>query len=122
MNAKKFFYVCAGILLLVIAYSVGAHKAGAQSGGQFAGITSIHAHGSGVEVPLAITTTGDLYARSAAPSQAVTPNGGFACGFQGWGSDCFGADPGWQYMGNVLTGNVAVDQKTWSSVKQGFKK
>jgi hypothetical protein len=40
MNAKKFFYICAGLFLLVAAYSVGAHRANAQAGGQFVGITS----------------------------------------------------------------------------------
>ena len=41
MRAKQFFYVCAGILMLSAAYHLGASRAVAQGGGQFAGITSI---------------------------------------------------------------------------------
>ncbi len=33
MRAKQFFYIATGLLLLVVAYSVGAHQAGAQAGG-----------------------------------------------------------------------------------------
>lgn len=35
--AKKFFYVCAGIFLLVGAYALGARSAGAQLGGEVEG-------------------------------------------------------------------------------------
>lgn len=31
--AKKFFYVCAGVLLLLVGFQVGASRVGAQSGG-----------------------------------------------------------------------------------------
>ena len=31
MRARQFFYVCAGVLLLVVAYSVGASRAQSQS-------------------------------------------------------------------------------------------
>lgn len=68
MNAKRFFYVTAGVLLLAIAYSLGSSRAGAQSGGQFTGI-AVNPNADGSTV--AITSTGDVYARSASPAANV---------------------------------------------------
>lgn len=56
--AKKFFYVCAGLLLLALAYSFGASRAVAQGAGNpFVGIVSAE---SFVTV---ITRSGDVYLR-----------------------------------------------------------
>ena len=39
--AKKFMFVCAGILMLAGAYSFGASSVNAQAGGDFVGISSV---------------------------------------------------------------------------------
>jgi hypothetical protein len=111
MNAKRFFYVCAGLFLLVAAYSLGAHRADAQSGGQFAGI-SVYAG-----TTTAITSSGDVYAINAAPSVAS----GTYCEF-GWSPPYFGCVNTWTYLGNVLGGTVPAAGSTWSGVKGGYRK
>lgn len=112
MNAKRFFYVSAGILLLVVAYSIGARKADAQQGGQFAGITADH----NSRQTVAITTTGDIYARNASPE-------GCSSSATTWKTCTFPADDhGWVYMGNVLGGPIAVEDKSMSDVKASYRK
>ena len=117
MNAKKFFYVCSGLFLLVAAYSVGARRADAQAGGQFAAFTSTLSYPAGYPVPLAITASGDIYTRPVALQ--VDCQGGVS-----WtpaaGGGCI--EPGWVYMGNVLGGSIQVEGKTWSDVKDGYRK
>jgi hypothetical protein len=108
MNAKRFFYVAAGILLLVIAYSIGAHQADAQSGSsQFVGI-SVDPQNSATT---AITSSGDIYARGDNPycdSQHMQ-----------WGGQ--EGSCGWTYMGNVLGGAIAVQSKSMSDVKGAYR-
>ena len=109
---KRFFYVSAGILLLVIAYSIGASRLSAQSGGQFAGITHT------TDGLVAITSTGDIFAHVGAPAMQnyVT------CEIT-WPGSCFGGgDPGWVYMGNVLGGTVPASGTSWSKVKDSYRK
>ena len=114
MNAQRFFYVCAGILMLVIAIAVRAQKVVAQSGtAQFAGIAV-----TPTSQALAITTSGDVYARAA---NVVCNNGTMSWQGYGGAGPC-GNDPGWQFIGNVLAGSVAVDGKTWTGVKQDFRR
>jgi len=112
MNAKRFFYVAAGILLLLIAYTVGTHQAEAQGGGQFAGISSTLNGGF-----VAITSSGDVYMRPAFL--------GCSDGQATWmASNSHGCtnDPGWLYAGNVLGGTIATTPATMSGVKQNYKK
>lgn len=112
MNAKRFFYVSAGILLLVIAYGVGAHRVEAQGGGDFTGI-AVHCNGL-----IAIKGNGDLYFRTAYP--AVQEQGG---GVSWWSSVCSGfSSNGWQYAGNVSGGPIAVEGKSMSDVKGSYRK
>lgn len=111
MNAKGFFYVSAGILFLVIAYSVGARRVDAQSSGDFAGICVSPDRGT-----MAIRSNGDVYARNAVP--VCTGPGSFGW-FNGTAQEC-SAD--WTYMGNVLGGPVPVDAKTMTDVKGTYRK
>ena len=110
MNAKRFFYVCGGILFLIIAYCIGASRVGAQSGGDFTGIAFTQGCAT-----LAIRADGSVFGRYAIPNKA--PSGGVE-----WYT-CTGPsdDHGWQYMGSVL-GTVQSDPKSWSDVKKTFKK
>jgi len=66
--AKKFFYVCAGILMLVAAYSLGAQRVEAQvGGGDFVALVS--ANGL-----IAITNNGDVYKSSAGVNWSYLDN------------------------------------------------
>jgi len=112
MRAKQFFYTSAGILLLVIAYSVGARSVDAQGSAQFTGISTYGTFAT------AITANGDVYARYA----------GLSCidGTAQWyGYGPIGScpnDPGWQFVGNVLGGTIATTPATMSGVKQEYRK
>jgi len=99
MRAKQFFYTSAGILLLVIAYSVGASRAQGQAqGDQIAALINQTTDGS--ERYMAVTTNGDVYT-------AADLNNGI---------------PGaWTFRNNVF-GNVASQGRTWSGVKQQYRK
>lgn len=110
MHAKRFFYLSAGILLLVVAYQLGASSVGAQSGGSFTGIS---VDGNSCNT-VAITSTGDVCARNTVPSSAGNGTWAVLC------SSTF--DRGWQYMGNVLDGPIATEPTTWGKVKDGFRK
>src|SRR5262245_41669470 len=110
MRAKQFFYVAAGILLLVVAYSIGARRAEAQLGSQFAGITT---GGSGT---MAITTSGDVYARNAIPVCLGPGN------YAWWNGPAMECNNEWIYMGNVLGGTIATTPATISGVKQEYRK
>lgn len=112
MNAKRFFYMSAGILLLVIAYTIGARKADAQSGGQFAGIAVDY----NSRQTYAITTTGSIYAR------AAIPDGCSAASITWRTCSVPEQDGGWVYMGNVLGGAIAVEGKSMSDVKASYRK
>lgn len=57
--ARKFFYVCAGLFLLVGAYALGAINAGAQGGESTVAGVAVMSDGSIV----VCTVNGDLYER-----------------------------------------------------------
>jgi hypothetical protein len=59
MFAKRFFYVCAGILMLAVSYHFGATSATAQAGSNVTGITY-----SGAGSMFVLTGNGDLYSNS----------------------------------------------------------
>ena len=58
-QARAFFFVCAGLFLLALAYHLGARSAGAQSG---SAITGMALEGGNMVV---LTSTGEVFARSA---------------------------------------------------------
>jgi hypothetical protein len=57
VDARRFFYISAGILCLAAAYNLGATRTSAQGSATFAGI----AHDSYGQHTIAITTAGDVY-------------------------------------------------------------
>ena len=93
--AKRFFYACAGLFLLVAAYSFGARNAGAQ-GGQI--IAATHClNGGGWVLPMAITSTGDVY--------RADQNG-----------------LNWQHVSNVFSGSPTPEiQESWGQVKARYR-
>jgi hypothetical protein len=112
MNAKRFFYVCAGLFLLVAAYSIGAKKADAQAGGPFVGLVATESNGVSY---LAITASGECYgnvARVDCDGPGSTPY------FMDTGRGCVG----WTYLGTILNGTVPAAGSTWSGVKNGYRK
>ncbi len=100
MHAKRFLYVCAGLLCLALAYHLGARSARGEHGGQIVGFTGGSA-GGWAEV---ITTNGDCYQRRIG------------------GGDLF--DPGVpaMYMGNSWSGGpTPATQTTWGQVKARYR-
>jgi len=92
--AKKFFYVCAGILMLALAYHLGASTAGAQ-----APSNPVVAMNGGDEV---ITANGDIYI----------------------GTDYSGAVPIiWTRAVNIFAGGAPVSTTTrsWGSLKAKYR-
>ena len=116
MNAKRFFHIAAGILMLVIAYSFGSSRVRAQSGGEFT-FTGITVNYSNEGATVAITSAGDVYARAAYTAAAF----GDPCHLM-WHELCSAPYPGWTYMGNVLGGTIQTEGKSWSAVKGAYRK
>jgi len=94
-RAKSFFYVCAGICLLALAYHLGASTAQAQlSGGAFVSISG----------GAALTSTGDVY---------VAPETGTAAG----------AYQHWTLAGNIASGApTPAHVESWGQLKQRYTK
>ena len=92
MFAKRFFYVCAGLLCLALAYHLGAKSAGAQApGNPVVGIT-----GSSSYIA-AVTSNGDVYLSS-----------------NDWG------DGPWSFRSNIFNSATPAAQPTWGQVKAKY--
>lgn len=103
--AKRFMYVCLGILALAVAYHLGAAKAESYSGSPFVSLHSYNAgSGSSPWALYAVTEDGTIY--------VTTGSGGVAP----W--DPF---PAWQYWGQIPTGGTATQSSTWGQIKATFK-
>jgi hypothetical protein len=102
MNAKRFFYVAAGILLLVVAYSIGARQVGAQA--PDSPFVSITPSPGGIAV-FAITAGGDVYTSALTVN---TPPG-------------YAEPAGFHYWGNVRGGTVQAQGKSISDVKSAYR-
>ena len=91
--AKRFMFVCLGLLALAVAYHLGASAAQSQATGTFVGI-------GGVETTLcAITATGDYYLLNT-----------------------HGDVRNWVYWGNIAGGGTATQSSTWGQIKAEFGK
>jgi hypothetical protein len=98
--ARKFFYVCAGILMLALSYHFGAQSASAQS--------SANPVVGSIPVPFGtwynavVTANGDVYG-SASPAGNLST---------------------WTYVSNVFTGSAptAAQQESFGSLKAKFRK
>lgn len=93
--AKRFFYVCAGILLLALAYHLGAQSATAQAGAQVPGFA---VNGGYCYV---LTPSGDGYARQQDGLSFAGPL---------------------IHMGNFWSGGpTPATQETWGGVKARYR-
>jgi hypothetical protein len=63
MIAKRFFYVCAALLCLAIAYHLGARSATAQANNQAISSFNIEGFCAGSPGIIVLTTKGDVYRR-----------------------------------------------------------
>jgi hypothetical protein len=140
MNAKRFLYVAAGILLLVVAYSVGAHRADAQASGSLIGVAGSYASGL-----VALDSSGQLYYRRAGATTSWQPLGfcppgipvvlnyeplsgntfevGMSNGdvYQFWFQGPAGPLT-FVFLGSVFGGAVQIDPRSWSEVKEMYRK
>jgi len=94
--SRRFFYMCAGILCLSLAYAMGACNAGAQVGGS--GIVAV------------VTATGSICGDSYI---AVTGNGDV----YGNGQTC----AIWSYRGNIFGGPTPVESVTLGQLKARWR-
>jgi hypothetical protein len=104
--AKKFMFVCFGILALAGAYAIGASNSVAQTPRDtIANAISLEG-GSGTAY---ITTTGDVYATGTSVSLSTRT---------GWSND---GQPTWLYLGNVWAQPVATKPVIHRDVKSLLK-
>jgi len=91
--ARRFFYVCAGLFLLAVAYALGARSAGAQPPGN--PIVTVYSATNGESV--AILVNGDVYTQS---NLSVSP---------------------WAHRGNIFGGATPALRQSWGQVKARYR-
>jgi hypothetical protein len=96
--AKRFFYVCMGILALAVAYHLGAAKAESYTGSPFVSLTT-YAGGGSTYAFLALTEDGTVYCGPNTGDPSVSPF------------------PTWQVWGQIPTGATATQSTTWGQIK-----
>jgi hypothetical protein len=94
--AKRFMFVCLGLLALAVAYHLGATKAESYSGSPFVSLCGLTYSGT-TSYLYALTEDGTIYSTGAA-----TP----------WGP--FGP---WEVWGQIPTGATATQSSTWGQIK-----
>jgi hypothetical protein len=104
--AKKFMFVCFGILALAAAYAVGASNSVAQVGGSDVVASYVNSVAS-YPATVVVTANGDIYGRSG----YVSGEGNIHWTVQ---------EANWTFMGNALAGSVSSQPKTLGGVKNLF--
>ena len=100
---KKLFYASASILMLALAYHLGAQNATAQAGSTIVGVTG---GGPGLIV---VTLNGDVYAREVRASSSTPCSPSLGCGPL--------------LMGNLWSGGpTPAAQPTFGQVKAQYRK
>ena len=94
--AKKFMYVCLGILALFVAYHLGANSATSQGLGTAVGICS-YSKSSDSNVYV-VTDCGDCYRKWSLSSDLEN----------------------WEYWGNIYGGPSQTQPTTWGDIKARF--
>ena len=92
---KKLFYASASILMLALAYHLGASTAQGQGGGQPIALTGFNGDA------IAMLTNGDIYYSN---SNLTNGNGQ------------------WSYRGNLFTYPTPAAQPTWGQLKAQYRK
>src|SRR5262245_37626576 len=98
MKARSFFFVCAGIFLLALAFHLGAMTATAQAPGN--PVVAAFQNNSGIGT--AITGNGDVYI----PVDPGTP---------------YGVSGPWHLVGHVFGGPTPASQPSWGQVKAKYR-
>jgi len=143
--AKRFFYVCAGLLMLAAAYHLGATKAESQGTGTSAvGVAAFWDPSTDRERLAVGTASGAVYWTDSSipggetwtPAQPIPSS---IVAFSGWGVGGWGlvavaangdvyrtADPvngSWLLAGNIFSGGpVQIQRSTWGEVKERFSR
>jgi hypothetical protein len=134
--ARKFFYVCAGVLMLVVAYQFGVTAAHGQAGGT---VTDAEDPGLGSYV---VTSSGAVYLSGYTSYLAVAPHwslvgtipesspivritsagDGIAHAFAENGNFYVSPDGGktWSLHGNVFGGATPALHESWGSLKSRY--
>jgi len=141
--AKKFFYVCAGVLALALAIQLGARVASGQAGGMLVtgGLAGTRGalSASGVDASGNIwlgNISGGITAGPIAPPKpgrivAVETNGVSNGGqpgeivvlYEDGDVYLWAAGPPWLFMTNILSNSpVSATQKSWGKVKADYRK
>ena len=94
-RARSFFFVCAGIFLLALAFHLGAMTATAQAPGN----PVVAGQGQ-----VAFTSNGDVYV-VAGPGEPINPSD-FA---------------NWTRAGNIFSGPTPATRATWGEVKSRYR-
>jgi len=95
--ARKFFYVCAGMLMLALAYHFGASTAVAQAPGNPV-VALIGPYQGAPFASAAITANGDVYSTSIST-----------------------LDNGWTFRGNIFAGGpTPARQESWGQLKSRY--
>jgi hypothetical protein len=92
-KARAFFFVCAGIFLLALAYHLGAQSATAQSQSQAASIANFGGTNVGF---VAMNVSGDVFISR---DQAAT----------------------WTFQGNIYSSPTPAAQPTWGQLKSRYR-
>ena len=92
--AKRFMFVCLGLLALAVAYHLGASSVQSQGTGTFVSLAPGPYMSSSV---YALTSDGDLY----------------GCGVNGF--------PTFAYLGNFNSAPTSTQSTTWGQIKASFK-
>ena len=95
-RVKAFFYVCAGLFLLALAYHLGARSAGAQANSPVSGI----AFPNGTSGFYVFTPSGDCYYRYA---------------------DVGGFTGDVRYLGNFWSGPTPAQRETFGALKSRYR-
>ncbi len=132
--AKKFFYVCAGLLLLVAAYSTGASRAVAQIQNTIWYANRIDATTgvvTGRSIRFLYTQPGPTFGRTATlPPVPGTPEiVCFSGTIDGEGQAILADgsvysktnESSWFYVGNLLSGATAAPSTSWGSIKARYR-
>jgi hypothetical protein len=98
--AKRFMFVCLGLLALAVAYHLGAAKAESYTGSPFVSLMSWNGSQGGTVYLLALTEDGTVY---------------WANGQGGWPE--YLSFPQWQVWGQIPTGATATQSSTWGQIK-----
>jgi hypothetical protein len=134
--AKRFFYVCAGLFLLVLSYEIGASRVGAQTPGGIQGAAIAWVTGlpsayrfSGVEGRM--FHAAEPYGRRYDPPEPIpgtasiiaTDPAGFEVMLEG--GDVYqytGNGLGWTFVGNLLGGVTPTVRETFGGLKARYRR